>query len=216
VKAKSTVSCIAWFAFAGAAHVFASGSTAPDVYGLSSADAIRAFRGAGFTGSMTATDGDSGATIPAAGLSTDFVTWQSVAAGASADSGAPVSLVAFARRETPNLETDSSGAPLPVATAAAIAWAAGRFRLGTYDPADPAHVVPVVPASGMTGTVKSGSQKPTKASKVEVGGIIGIIIDPPAVSGGGDTLTLMILAAAAGAVAGAAAAAAASARKREE
>ncbi|MFN0205036.1 MAG: hypothetical protein ACKVS6_01825 [Planctomycetota bacterium] len=188
-----------------AGHAIAQSIPMPDVYGLSSAEAITKITEAGFTQPVLAADSSTAAALPAGGRSNDFVEWQSEAPGVATDAGAVIRIKAALMRPVPDVETGNTpGTAANVSEAALRAWRAGRFRLGVPDPADPSHLIPLDLSTGIVGTVKLNSQKPAKATKIEVGGVIGIILDP-ASSGGDDTAKTLILLAAgvvAGAIAG--------------
>lgn len=188
-----------------AATAAAQSIAMPDVFGLSSSEAITRITGAGFTQPVGVTDTSTSLAIPTGGRTNDFVEWQSEAPGKLTEAGTALRLTASLSREVPDVETgDVPGTSAPASVAAQRAWRAGRFRLGVPDPTNPSVLIPLATTTGIVGTVAPGSQKPTKATKLEVGGIIGIILDPPSIGGDDTSKTLILLAV--GAVAGAAAA----------
>ncbi|MBI3817734.1 MAG: hypothetical protein HY286_03500 [Planctomycetes bacterium] len=149
-----------------------------DLTGLSSRQAFAALTAAGFTATHTAKDNDTGTAVPAPGVTTDFVIWQSVPKDAATTVSTTVQFNIITTAIVPDLETmDDGTTPMNVGTAVDRALRAGRFIVKKKETESASADASLVPSVDYTGTVKKGSQTPAKGTRRPIGDVVDIVIE---------------------------------------
>lgn len=149
----------------------------PDLAGMTSAQAFHALTAAGFTGPVSVVDGTTSAAVVSPGVTTDIVVWQSIYRGTPTAAGDSIQFKVETLCTVPDLELMEDGSPMPVAVAVDRATRAGRFQLKKMDPTNTTVMTALDPTIDYNGTIKAGSQKPVKGTKLPPADVIGAIIN---------------------------------------